>query len=104
MNQRKETKREIDVAKLELMADILKAISHPIRLEVLKLLQDKEVLSVSELRNQIDVEQSLLSHHLTKMKDKRILKTHREGRYIFYALAIKEITKIFDCMEQCDIF
>lgn len=85
------------------MADILKAISHPLRLEVLELLEEKQPQSVGELLEQIDVEPSLLSHHLTKMKDKRILESFRDGRNIYYHLAFKEVTKIFDCMENCDL-
>ena len=100
----KKSKRNIDTAKLELMANILKAISHPLRLEIIELLEDQEALSVAEIKDQIDVEQSLLSHHLTKMKDKGVLKSHREGRHIYYTLAFEQITSIFDCMDKCDIF
>ncbi len=100
----KNTKRNIDLAKLELMASILKAISHPLRLEIIELLEDREALSVAEIRDQIDAEQSLLSHHLIKMKDKGVLKSHRKGRHIYYTLAFEQITKIFDCMDKCDIF
>ena len=100
----KRSQRNIEAAKLEKMADILKAISHPLRLEVLELLEEKEPQSVAEIREQIDIEQSLLSHHLTKMKDKGVLDSFREGRNIYYRRAFAEITKIFDCMEKCDIF
>jgi len=98
----KRTTRMIDVKKLQKMAEILKAISHPLRLEVLELLEEKQPQSVTEILQQIDVEQSLLSHHLVKLKDKGILDSFRDGRNIYYSLAFKEITKIFDCMENCD--
>ncbi|MCB0587699.1 MAG: helix-turn-helix transcriptional regulator [Phaeodactylibacter sp.] len=84
------------------MAEILKAISHPVRLEVLELLEEKQPQSVGEILEQIDVEPSLLSHHLTKMKDKGVLDSFRDGRNIYYQLAFEEVTKIFDCMENCD--
>ncbi len=92
----------MEAAKLEKMAHVLKAIAHPLRLEILELLEKKEPQSVAEILEQINTEQSLLSHHLTKMKDKGVLQSYREGRNIFYSLAFKEITKIFDCMEACD--
>ncbi|HFA49842.1 MAG TPA: ArsR family transcriptional regulator [Bacteroidetes bacterium] len=100
----KRSSRNIDAAKLEKMAHILKSISHPLRLEVLELLEEKEPQSVAEIREQIEVEQSLLSHHLTKMKDKGVLDSFREGRNIYYRRAFPEISKIFDCMDKCDIF
>lgn len=97
------TRRKIEAGKLQKVAEILKAISHPVRLEVLELLEKNEPLSVAQLLVQLDVEQSLLSHHLTKMKDKGILQSFREGRNIYYQLAFREITKIFYCMEACDL-
>ena len=98
----KRSTRNIDAAKLEKMAHVLKAISHPLRLEVIELLEEKEPQSVAEILAQVDSEQSLLSHHLTKMKDKGVLSSFRKGKNVYYQLAFKEITKIFDCMEACD--
>jgi DNA-binding transcriptional ArsR family regulator len=94
---------KIDPIKLGKIADVLKVISHPVRLEVLELLQKKEDLSVAAIREKIDVEQSLLSHHLTKMKDKGVLKSYRKGKNVFYQIAIPEITSIFDCMRHCNL-
>lgn len=98
----KHSKRKIKLEKLEKMAEILKAISHHYRLEVLEVLEGNGELSVAQILEQINIEQSLLSHHLNKMKDKGILSSRREGRNIYYHLAFKDITKLFDCMEQCD--
>ena len=95
--------RGIDVAKIEKIANILKAISHPLRLKILELLEEEVTLCVAEINAHLNVEQSLLSHHLTKMKDKGVLDSYRNGRNIYYRLAFKEITKIFNCMEGCDL-
>lgn len=96
------TRGKIEAPKLQKIAEILKAISHPLRLEVIELLEERQPQSVGELLGRIDVEPSLLSHHLIKMKDKGILKSFRDGRNIYYQLAFKQITKIFDCLEDCD--
>ncbi len=94
---------KIDPVKLGKIADVLKVISHPVRLEVLEMLQQVDSMSVAEIRGRISVEQSLLSHHLIKMKDKGVLTSFRKGKNIFYVLAIPEITSIFDCMRHCSI-
>ena len=78
----KRSRRNINAAKLEKVAHILKAISHPVRLEILEVLEGKPAQSVAEILEQLDVEQSLLSHQLTKMKDTGILESYREGRNI----------------------
>ena len=86
------------------MAEVLKVISHPLRLRIIELLESEKPLCVGDILSQLDVEKSLLSHHLNKMKDKGILEAHRQGRKKYFRLAFKEITKIFDCLEQCDLF
>ncbi len=85
------------------LADILKVISHPVRLRIIEFLEEREPVSVGRLREYLDIELSLLSHHINKMKDKGILQSYREGRKIYYSLSFTQITKIFDCMEQCDL-
>ena len=98
-----ELEEKIDSIKLAKIADILKVISHPVRLEVLEMLQQVDSMSVAEMRGYIFIEQSLLSHHLIKMKDKGVLTSYRKGKNIFYELAIPQITSIFDCMRHCNI-
>lgn len=90
---------------LEKVADILKSIAHPIRLEVLAVLQKEEPLSVNQIGEliRIPVEQSLLSHHLNKMKDRGILLNEKRGKYIHYRIADRHVLKIFDCMANCDL-
>lgn len=97
-------RKNIDAHKLEKVANVLKVIGHPVRLSILELLEEKEPLSVTEIMDKIAVEQSLLSHHLTKMKDKGILESYREHKNIFYQLKDRQLLKIFDCMEDCDLF
>jgi len=98
-----DAENKIDPVKMGKIADVLKVISHPVRLEILELLIEKEVLAVAEIRREIDIEQSLLSHHLTKMKDKGVLSSARKGKNIFYQVTIPEIANIFDCMRHCNI-
>lgn len=95
------TKRNISAEKLERVAEVLKTIAHPVRLNILEVLEDYGRLSVSDLKEKTNTEQSLLSHHLIKMKDKGVLKANREGKNIYYQLADTHITNIFDCMENC---
>lgn len=93
----------MDPEKIDRIAEILKTISHPVRLSVLEVLESREKQSVTELMKELDIEQSLLSHHLTKMKDRGILVSTREGKHIYYKLADATILKIFDCMNQCGL-
>ena len=88
---------------LNRVAEILKTIAHPVRLSVLETLAELGRLSVSELQEKTGIEQSLLSHHLIKMKDKGVLVSNREGKSIIYELADRHIISIFSCMEKCTL-
>ena len=92
-----------DIKTLNKVADVLKTIAHPVRLSILEALEAKNALTVSELIEHTGIEQSLLSHHLIKMKDKGVLKSIREGKNMIYSLEDKHILKIFECMEKCSI-
>jgi DNA-binding transcriptional ArsR family regulator len=83
------------------VAEVLKTIAHPVRLSILEKLDGRKRLSVTELIEYTQIEQSLLSHHLIKMKDKGILLCKREGKNIYYELADEHILNIFECMENC---
>ena len=65
--------QRFDTTTIARVAEILKTIAHPLRLSVLEQLEIHESLSVKQLMENLDTEQSLLSHHLNKMKDKVIL-------------------------------
>ncbi len=91
----------LDVEKLEKVAFILKTIAHPMRIGIIELLTKHQELSVNEIIEKLGTEQSLTSHHLLNMKLRGILSSRREGKNIFYALKLKEVTKVIECMEQC---
>lgn len=97
------TASKIDLQKLDKVAEILKAIGHPVRIQIIDLLGQYKRLSVTEIQEYLNVEQSLASHHLTKMKDKGVLFGEREGKNMFYELADEKITGIIDCIQNCDV-
>lgn len=87
------------------VAQILKVIAHPVRLQVLAALRKSNPLNVSELSDMVtlEVEQSLLSHHLIKMRDNGILQCRKDGMYVYYSIVDNKIFNILDCMETCDL-
>lgn len=100
------TKTNLDAEKVMRVAEVLKTIGHPVRLQILEALQEKEPLSVSEIQEKIEsnTEQSLLSHHLIKLKDRGILRCEKKGMNVLYRLEDRNILKIFECMESCSLF
>jgi len=94
-------KRKIGAKKLKRVADIFTGLAHPVRLEIVGFLEHGQPVTVGEILSEVKIDPTLLTHHLTKMKHIGILDSRREGRNVFYKLAIPEITKVFDCIENC---
>jgi len=99
-------KFKIEAEHINKAAEILKTIGHPVRLQILEVLSDKEPLSVTEIQEKLtdNTEQSLLSHHLIKMKDRGILNCEKQGMNVLYRIEDRNILKIFKCMESCDFY
>jgi len=83
----------------ELHAKLLKALSHPRRLEVVNLLRDQE-LCVSDIYEMLDLPQANISQHLMILRDEGILKTKREGKQILYSLANPKIIAASDLLRE----
>jgi DNA-binding transcriptional ArsR family regulator len=101
MEKQETTLNGLTPNQLEQASSILKAVAHPIRLSILQLLQQEDRLSVNEICERLDSEQSLTSHHLSNMKLKGILASKREGQRIYYHLKLKELSNLLQCMENC---
>ncbi|WP_196138163.1 helix-turn-helix transcriptional regulator [Aliikangiella sp. G2MR2-5] len=63
----------------------LKALANVNRLMILCILSEGE-LSVSELNEMIDLSQSALSQHLSKLRADDLVNTRRESQTIYYSL------------------
>ncbi|MBX3043322.1 MAG: winged helix-turn-helix transcriptional regulator [Candidatus Kapabacteria bacterium] len=96
-------KRRIKADQLERMSELLKCIAHPLRLEIIELLEEYQRLCVSDIVEKLNVEQSVISHHLTKLKDKGILKSSREGKNVYYEIAMHDLLALFNCIEHCAV-
>lgn len=67
-------------------ADKLKVLADTTRLTVLELLLDRPK-HVGELNTVLNIEQSLLSHHLKILRDQRFVIAERDGKAVLYRLA-----------------
>ncbi|MFZ4456699.1 MAG: ArsR/SmtB family transcription factor [Bacteroidales bacterium] len=86
---------------MEYVAYILKALSNANRLLILSVLAHEGELNVSDICSKLECTQPLISHHLTDMQAKGILKARREGRNIFYSLENQRVIDIIKCVADC---
>lgn len=86
---------------VERAANMIKAISHPMRLAILGYLGEGNQLSVTEIHNLLKIEQSTASHHLGILKDKGILASVRRGKNTLYHLKRKNLSTLIRCISEC---
>jgi DNA-binding transcriptional ArsR family regulator len=89
---------------LEKAAFILKTIAHPTRLAIIDVLYKNDQLSVNEICKSLNMEQSIISHHLINMKVKGLLKATKLGNNVFYSLKERNLSQIIACVNNCNCF
>jgi len=77
----------------------LKAISHPLRLKILCVLDTGE-LSVQEILKTVGTTQSNVSQHLCLLKDKGIVRSRKVANRVFYSLENETVKKILGTGES----
>ena len=82
-------------------AELLKALAHPVRLSMLALLSRKGALTVTEIHEELALEQATASHHLGILKSRGIVAVERDGRNSVYRLRYACLSQILTCLNQC---
>jgi ArsR family transcriptional regulator, lead/cadmium/zinc/bismuth-responsive transcriptional repressor len=82
---------EITAARL---ADLFHSLSDPTRLRILAALMDGEV-NVGDLVQLVGLSKSAVSHQLRGLRDKRVIRTRKQGRQVFVCLDDQHIIELF---------
>ena len=74
-------------------ADFFRALAHPIRIRILEVLGTGEH-SVQDLQQALGLEQPIVSQQLAILRGKNIVRPHKVGATVRYALSDPLITKL----------
>src|SRR5690554_150462 len=90
------------------IADIAKALSHPARVSILKILSKMNVCICGDIVELLPLSQSTVSQHLKELKRVGLIKGEIEGPKVCYCLnnkiiskAKKEMYKLFQIVCEC---
>ena len=72
------------------VAEVLKAVAHPVRLQIVKLLENKE-MCVGDIAEALGGKQAITSQQLTMMKDRGVLECRRDGMKVYYRIGNKNV-------------
>jgi len=76
---------------------LMRTLGHKGRLLILCQLASGE-RSVGELSDSLDIPQSPLSQHLSRMRKEGLVQTRRQAQSIYYSLKADEAGKIIECL------
>ena len=75
------------------LQNTLKALSDPIRREILNLLKNGR-MSAGDIADHFEVTDASISRHLSVLKDADLIRDKREGKYIYYDLNASVLEEI----------
>ena len=76
------------------LANLFDALSDPTRILIISALLNGEV-GVSELVERLGLTKSAVSHQLRGLRDKRLIRTRKQGRYVFVCLDDDHVIELF---------
>ena len=85
--------------KCDEVSQVLKSLSHPVRLKVLCAVLESEK-SVNELTEFCGIPQSAMSQFLLRMKNEGILTSRKESTYVYYGLSEPKIKKLLKSIKD----
>jgi DNA-binding transcriptional ArsR family regulator len=83
----------------ELHAEIIKALAHPLRIEVIEILQQGELCFTDVLKKTGGLK-SNLSQHMSIMVNNRLLRVRRDSRCNYYSLSSVKVAKACALMRE----
>ena len=81
----------------EHVAEVMKAVGHPVRLQIIELLEKRE-MCVGDIVQALGGKQAITSQQLNMMRDKGVLGCRRDGTKVYYRIENKSVIKLLHCI------
>jgi ArsR family transcriptional regulator, virulence genes transcriptional regulator len=85
---------KIDYINVKKAALVLRALNHKLRQQIIKMLDENSKMTVTDLYIQLRLEQSVASQHLAILRRAGIVKTERDGKFIYYKVNEERVIQI----------
>ena len=82
------------------MADVIKMIGHPQRLQILEHLDIHGECMVTDIVEAVGGQQGAISQHLNKMRRAGIIEARRHGKQVYYRIAAANAVTILNCLRK----
>ena len=91
-----------DREKAAQIAEILKAVAHPLRLRIVAILCTRE-MQVNALADRLRAPQAIVSQQLRILRMHRLVTAVRANGYVTYRLREPRLRDLVNCMEHCSL-
>lgn len=78
------------------LAELFSTLSDASRVRIISALTSDE-LNVGEIAERVDLTHSAVSHHLRHLRQMRLVRSRKAGRYIYYSLDDDHVEVLFRC-------
>lgn len=83
------------------LAEILKGLAHPLRLQIISVLCQQD-MCVNELCAKLAMKQAQASQHLTPLRHLGLVAVDRTGGKATYSLAQPQLKQLVTCLKTCN--
>lgn len=80
-------------------AELCKAFANPVRLQIINKVRDCEC-GAAELQDSLSISKANLSQHIAVLRSAGVIATRRQGKQLFYSLAIPEVKQACDLVRK----
>jgi DNA-binding transcriptional ArsR family regulator len=85
--------------RLAAVAFVVRSLSDENRLRILLTLNNGKK-TVSKIVEEVDLSQSLVSHHLKELRRSLVVRVERKGLFVYYEIADKRVLDVIDILAE----
>jgi DNA-binding transcriptional ArsR family regulator len=89
-----ESSLQVDSLQLKKAALILRAINHPLRQQMLRLIHQNKQITVTSIYVKLRLDQSVASQHLAILRTAGFVNTVRDAKFIYYSVNYERLQQI----------
>jgi DNA-binding transcriptional ArsR family regulator len=87
-------KTALDEQTATLVAQLFSTLSDTSKVRIISVLAEQE-MNVGMLAEAVELSESAVSHHLRGLRQMRLVRTRKEGRFVFYLLDDEHVAELF---------
>lgn len=73
---------------------VIRAVNHKLRQNILRLIQKKDKITVTEIYQKLGLEQSVASQQLAILRRAGFVDTERDGKFIYYSINERRLRQV----------